>query len=261
MKNLPIVFLLLIFLQACNFSEDADLTSLSLESELRQIMSLQLDYPSDKLSHVLVYVGDSKTIFSTREIYYPNPGNITYHVIRNQNQDTLSIGLNYFSVDERVKSSLNFTFINHKPIWQSTREYSYNSQNLVEEIFYTSSTEIKRVLAKYYYDTQNKLTQIEYPFATGSELEIFEYDSQGRISHHWKTAKGQEESKIEMLFYRYNGNLLEAKEAGNIGSITGDRQDAFQYFYDDKGKLSMQNEFDRHFGFQQKGRSEFFYHD
>jgi hypothetical protein len=261
MKNLPLICLLLIFFQSCSITENADLSSLTLEEELRQIMSQPLDFPSGKLSQVVVYGGNSESVFSTREIYYPNSGNITYHVVRDQKQDTVAIGLNYFSVDDRVETSVNFTYINNKPIWQSTREFNYNSEKLLEKIFITTSTESRRLLSNHQYDTQNKLIQIEYPFANGVEMEVFEYDDQGRIYSSWKTVKGQEEARMDYMVYRYTNGFLEAKESNGLGQNSTEWKDAFQYFYDTKGRLILQNEFDPYFGFQQKGRSEFFYHD
>jgi hypothetical protein len=49
-------------------------------------------------------------------------------------------------------------------------------------------------------------------------------------------------------------------ESGIRGTITEDRQDAYQFFYDENRLLTKQKEFDPYFGFQEKSWSEYFYH-
>lgn len=261
MKIKHISVSLLVILQACNLAEDPRLNSLSQEELLRQVMLQPIGVPSDKLSHVLEFLGDSESVSSTREIYYPTSGNVNYHVVRDHQQDTVSIGLNFFSGNGQVQTSMNFTFIDNKPVWHSTREYSYNGEDLLEEIIISTATDNEKVLARFMYNFQKLLTRVEYPFHTGTELELFEYDMEGRILNHWKSTKGQEESKVDYLVYRYNGEQLEAKETGPMGKFSVERQDAFQYFYDQKGRLAIQKEFDPYFGFQMKGKIEYFYHE
>lgn len=89
---------------------------------------------------------------------------------------------------------------------------------------------------------------------------VFDHDSFGKIHSEWKTAVGQEEFKTDYLVYRYQDGRLAAKESGIIGSNSGNRKDAIQYFYDSDGRLVKNIEFDPQFGFQQKSRTEYFYH-
>jgi hypothetical protein len=176
--------------------------------------------------------------------------------------ETVAVGLNYFKAEDMVEISILFPYNNGPPVWYVTREYAYNTENLLETIYVTSEPIGRRLLAQYRYNSQKLLTQIEYPFDGGAELKVFSYDDQGRISSEWRSAQGQEESKAEYLVYRYSDEgWLEAKESGIRGILSGERQDAFQYFYDGQGKLVLQKEFDPYFGFQQKTSSEFFYHE
>lgn len=259
MKIKEVFFFAIIGLAGCEITESQDTLPVTLEEKLEEVMVMPMDIPSGKLSRVVVYGGDSEKVYGTREIYYPAIGNISLHVIRDQNQDTVGIGLNYFR-GEVLETSHFFNYENGKPVWWSTKEHEYLSGNRIDKIFHTSAVKERSLLAQYVYNSQNLLTQIEYPFVNGVELQVYEYDSLGRISREWKSATGQEEYKIDYLVYRYSEGLLVAKESGIRGIIGEDRQDAFQYFYDEQGRVIMQKEFDPYFGFQQKGRSEFFYH-
>lgn len=264
MKFRDLIFIVAIALVSCDITENQDSlipASNDLLKALREVMSMPIGSPSGKLNKVVVYGGDSDIVFSTREIYYPIAGNITYHVIRDQNLDTSAVSINYFRAEDMVETTILFPYNNGTPTWQSTREYEYNSEDLLDKIFITSEPIGRRLLAQYVYNSQDQLIQIEYPYGNGLvELTGFDYDEQGRISSEWISAKGQEESKIGYLVYRYNDmGLLEAKESDIIGLSSGERQDAFRYYYDGQGRLALQMEFDPNFGFQQKGSSEFFY--
>lgn len=259
MKINEMFFFAIIGLAGCEITEIQDPLPLTLEEQLVEVMAMPLAIPSGKLSRVVEYGGDSEKVYATMEIYYPAIGNISLHVTRDQYQDTLGISLNYFR-GEDVEISHFFPFQEGKAVWHSTREDQRNSENLIDKIFFTTSTKKRSFFAQYHYNSQSQLTHIKYPNETGAALEVYEYDEFGRISSEWKTALGQKEFKIDYLVYRYSDGLLVAKESGIRGIISEDRQDAFQYFYDEQGRVIMQKEFDPYFGFQQKGRSEFFYH-
>ncbi|MDI1321912.1 MAG: hypothetical protein PSV36_04135 [Algoriphagus sp.] len=256
-KNL--FFFSILGLVSCEIAESPDSLPPTLEDKLAEVMKMPMDSPSGKLRRVVVYGFDSDQIFSTREIYYPAIGNISLHILRDKNQDTLAIGLNYYS-GENVEISYSFDFQEGKAVWQSTKEYQFNSENLVDKIFHNSSNSERKLLAQYVYNSQNLLTQIEYPFVNGVELQVYEYDSLGRITSEWNSVQGQEESKYDFLVYRYSEGLLVAKESGFRGVFKEDPLDLFQYFYDEQGKVIKQKEFALNFGYQQVAWSELFYH-
>jgi hypothetical protein len=240
---------------SCEIADNQDLLLPTLEEKLKEVMNMPRDFSPGNLKSIVVYGGDSEKIQNTREIYYPFVGNISFHVLRNQDQDTVSVSLNYFE-GEILKISHLFNYEIGKFVWWSTREYEYISENRIDNIFQTTENMEKRLLAQYVYNSENLLSQIVY----GTELAVFEYDSVGRISREWKTSLDQKDSKIDYLVYRYVNGLLVGKESGIRGIISEDRKDAFQYFHDAQERIIMQKEFDPYFGFQQKSWSEFFYH-
>lgn len=259
MRIKAIFFFLLLVLGSCEITEDQEFFPPTMEDKLKEVMSSSLILPEGKLKKVVVYGGSSTIVHSSREIFYPAIGNVSFNVIFYFTGDTVGIGLNYFR-EELIETSHFFNYENGKPVWWSTREYQYLSDNRLDKIFHSSSNKERSLLAQYVYDSQNQLAQIEYPNENGAALEVFEYDEFGRISREWKSATGQEEFKIDYLVYRYNQGLLVAKESGIRGTISEDRQDAHQFYYDDLERVISQKEFDPYFGFQQKSNAEFFYY-
>lgn len=259
MQTKAFSFFLIIILSGCEITESQNPPIFTLEDELKEVLAMPLVSPSGKLSKVVTYGGNSDKVYGSIEIYYPAIGNISVHIQQDQNQDTLGITLNYFS-GEQLETSHFFQYQEGKANWFSSREIQLTSENLLDKIFLTSENRERSLLAQYHYNSQNQLVQVEYPNENGAALEVYEYDEFGRISKEWKSAMGQEEFKIDYLVYRYNDDLLVAKESGIRGTITDEREDAFQYFYDSEGKLIIQKEYDPYFGFQQKSRTEYFYH-
>lgn len=259
MKYIVILFIGLI-LGACSVSEDPDMEpSTDVERRLQEllveadrIMSLPTSSPEGRLKMV-------KNSISTSDIYYPTDESFSYSVLKDANLDTVGIILSHFN-DEQVKTRHSISFENGEAYRWSTYEYVYTSESLLDEIYSSNSNMQRRLLGKYHYDSQNLLIKIEYPYETGVELQLYEYDEFNRIAREWKTAKGQENHKIDYLVYRYDEELLAAKESGTNGSISDEREDAFQYFYDSQGKLIMAKEFDPYLGFQQKEKLEYFYY-
>ena len=259
MKNSVILFIGLI-LGACSVSEDPDLEpSTDNESRLQEllveadrIMSLPTSSPDGRLKMV-------KNSISTSDIYYPTDESFSYSVLKDANLDTVGITLSYFN-DEQVQTRHSISFENGAAYKWSTFEYVYTPESLLDEIYSSNSNMQRRLLGKYHYDSQNLLIKIEYPYENGAELLIYENDEFNRIANEWKTVKGQDNHILDYLVYRYDGELLVAKESGTNGSNSDEREDAFQYFYDSQGKLIMAKEFDPYFGFQQKEKLEYFYY-
>ncbi|UZD22117.1 hypothetical protein PBT90_01440 [Algoriphagus halophytocola] len=259
MKTKAILFFAIFGLVGCEVIERENSLPITLEEELNQVLVMPMNQPKGTLNKTIVYIGDSDQVDISREMLYPEIGNITLIILRDKNQDTVGIGLNYFSGDN-LETSHFFNYENGKPIWQSTKEYEYLSGNRIDKIFHSSINMERSLQAQYRYNSQNLLSQIEYPFENGVELMIYEYDSLGNIIREWKSAAGQEEFKIDYLVYRYHDSLLVAKESGVRGTISESRQDAFQYFYDENGRIVENKAFDPYFGFQQISRTEYFYY-
>jgi len=258
MKANRLFLVYLAFFASCESVEETDPLKLSLEAELQELFELPRLEPVGELSKVVVYGGDSDEIFSTRDILYPSIGNVSIHVIKDKFEDTSSVGLNFF-LNGEIKTSHSFDYVNHEPKWQSTREYEYDSDGRLVKQFVTTANQSQYLLANYMYDLQDRLLTIEFP-SGGGELQMFTYDEFNRVLSEWQTVKGQEDAKINFLHYRYENDVLKAKESGEKGREVGPRQDRFRYFYDQSGKLSAQEEFDPYFGFQRKSRSVMFYY-
>ncbi|WBL43014.1 hypothetical protein PBT90_20005 [Algoriphagus halophytocola] len=260
MKNSSFFLVLVIIFLGCNITEEGESVPNDLEIELQELLKKPTSSPEGELFKVLTYGGDSDMIFSTRERIYPVVGDIIVDIIKEQNEDTTGIGVNYFE-NGKIQFSHFFDFLNHQAIWQSTREYMYDSKGLLKELFIETASQPHRLLANYRYDSLDRLVMIEYPIENGAELQVYTYDESNRITSEWKSVVGQEDYKIDFLVYEYSSsNLLTAKKSGERGNLEGNFKDAFRYFYDQSKKLSSEEEFDPYFGFQQVRRTEYYYY-
>ncbi|REG82257.1 hypothetical protein [Algoriphagus antarcticus] len=259
MRNCSLILVIAIIFWGCEIAQENESLPNDLELELEKLLSKPNDEPVGELFLVRTYGGDFDKIHSTREIVYPSGGDLSIHIIKDQNEDTVGIGLNHFK-NGIIQISHYFDFSNQQPIWQSTQQYIYDSKGLLTEHFIETTSQSRKLLANYVYDSLNRLERIEYPNENDTELQVYTYDENNRIRSEWKSALGQDDAKIDFLIYEYTGDKLTAKKSGERGSLEGDFQDAIRYYYDQSGKLSIQDEFDPYFGFQQVNRSEFYYY-
>lgn len=254
------LFLLSYMTVSCtSLNEDGKPTALTAEEELARLLDEVVSFKSMPISSTTGKLKKVKNSISTRDLYYPVDESFQYSVITDSNQDTAMITLVYLS-GEKILSSHSISYQDGAAYRWATFEYLYNSENLLNEIYTSNSTKERALLGKYHYDSQSLLVEIAYPYENGEELQVYEYNESGRISSEWKSARGQEDNKIDYLVYRYDNGLLVAKESGIRGTISDQREDAFKYFYNSQGKLILTIEFDPYFGFQQKDKSEYFYY-
>ncbi len=230
----------------------------AVEAELKELLDGATIEPAGELFKAVTYGGNSDIVLSTRERIYPSVGDITIDIIKDQSEDTIGIGLNYFE-NSKIQFSHFFDFLNHQAIWRSTREYIYDSEGLLKNQFIESANQSRSLLANYKYDSLDRLVMIEYPAENGAELQMYTYDKTNRVASEWKSALGQEDHKVDFLIYEYSSDLLTAKKSAERDNLEMDFKDAIRYFYNESKKLSSQEEFDPYFGFQQKSWTEFFY--
>ncbi|MBD8490861.1 hypothetical protein IFO69_19065 [Echinicola sp. CAU 1574] len=259
MRNNGLLFVVITVFLGCETMQENEPLTGAKEIELLELLDKPVIEPSGELFKVITYGGNSDKIHSTRSILYPSTGDVTIHIIQDQNEDTVGIGLNYFENAE-IQISHYFNFSNHQPIWQSTREYFYDSNGLLRELFVETTDQPRKLLARYVYDSFDKLERVEYPYENGTELQLYTYNDANRIASEWTSNMGQEDTKVDLLVYEYSEHHLIAKKSGERGSEEGNFQDAFRYYYDQSGNLSAQEVFDPYFGFQQVNRSEYYYY-
>ncbi|MBW3470166.1 hypothetical protein [Arthrospiribacter ruber] len=260
------IFTLVIFIPACSFDNESDhnidsnqLGVLKVE-KLREVLTLPTHSPNGELRMAITYGGNSGKRLSSREIFYPINGLSTYQIFRNDTDDTTGFSLNFLENDKIISSS-HFAFQGGNVDWEFTREMEYSSDGLIERMYTSNYSKSRELISIYHYDSQNRLLEIEYPYEQGAELLIYAYDEEGKVISEWKTARGQEEHKVDHFMYRYNNGLLEAKETGRGGVFSEERKDALRYFYDPNERLILEEKFDPNFGFQQIGSIEYIYFD
>lgn len=259
MKISSLFLVLVIALLGCETIEETETLPKTLEMELLELLEGPTIEPIGNHYKSITYSGSSDQILLTRNIIYPAIGDVTVHIGMNVSGDTVWIGLNRLK-NGVVQSSQSFDYWDHKAVLATTTELVYDTNGLLQEIYSISDQIEKKLEASYKYDSSNKLMRIDYYGNYQSESKIFTHDDNGRIASEWRAEASQENIKFDFLVYEYSDDLLIAKKSGERGRLEGDFQDAFQYFYDDLGRLIVQKEYDPYFDFQQKSRTELFYY-
>lgn len=259
MRHFLIIMFGLIFLAGCGESESPTSETLTLEEKLVEVMQMPLATGTGKMSRSISYCCNPIRPFIILDFYYPVGGEFSYRVQRGPEGDTLEISFQHYE-DEKLRYFHSFRYKSGKlSEWMNTAEYSYDSEGKLIERYSISPERPRALNATYRYDEKGRMTSIETSSGNGGESQKFAYDQQDRIAREWSTIKTDEEVELNFMFYRYDGELLVAKEASQNGRLEGPRQDRYRYVYDQKGRLIAQFEYDPYFSFQQKNYAEFFY--
>lgn len=186
--------------------------------------------------------------------YYDTEGKLTLSVQLIDEQDTGSVFLyDYDSKGRQISESWYDLKDGKYVLWQKLKKFYDQNGNLDFE------TIIEGVPARSYtYGPDGKLWKILMGDAKNGDCHIFDYGDDGRVSTMtWGDCAGAS-SPIMKYHYRYNVlGLLEAKEALQTGAIQ--REDAFQYFYNEKGQLIEEKEYYPQYGFVPRARRTFDY--
>lgn len=222
-------------------------------------MQMPLVTDTGKVVRTISYCCEPQRPFAIVDSYYPVGGDVSYLVQKSPDGDTLQISLQYYEKN-KLQFSHSFRYRSGMlPELMSTNEYIYDSRGNLVEWYSIPSEGSRSLVATYRYDANGRLTSIESSAGNGLEELRYAYDDEGRIVREWTFIKTDEEFELGYMFYRYEGELLVAKEASKDGKFEGPRQDQFRYVYDEQGRLIAQFEFDPYFFFEQKNYAEFFY--
>ncbi|MFN3998803.1 hypothetical protein [Algoriphagus sp.] len=259
MRHILVILLGLIFLSGCEETGAPISDPLTLEEQLRDVMQMPLATGTGKVVRSISYCCDPKRPFITLDFYYPVGGEFSYRIQKGADGDTLEISLQRYE-NEKLRYIHSFRYRSGMlPEWMNTADYIYDSEGKLIERYATSAEKPRYLAVTYRYDEKGRLISMETSAGNGVESQNFAYDQQDRIAREWSAIKTDKEVELNFMFYRYEADLLVAKEASQNGRLEGPRQDWYRYVYDQKGRLIAQFEFDPYFSFQQKNYAEFFY--
>lgn len=259
MRRIATFLIVLALLSSCGETLEPVTEPLTLEVQLREVMQMPLATGTGKVVRSISYCCNPKRPFAILDFYYPVGGEFSYRIQKGHEGDTLEISFQHYE-DEKLRYFHSFRYRSGMlSEWMNTAEYIYSSQGKLIERYSISPEKPRSLNATYRYDEKGRLTSIEASAGNVSESQMFDYDQQDRISREWSAIKTDKEIELNFMFYRYEGELLVAKEASQNGRFEGTRQDWYRYVYDQKGRLIAQFEFDPYFSFQQKNYAEFFY--
>ena len=249
----------LIFLAGCDETEVPVFEPLTLEEQLLEVMNRPLATGTGKMIRSISYCCRPPRPFSILDFYYPVGDEFNYRIQKSPEGDTVEISLQHYK-DEKLRYSHSFRYQSEMlPEWTHTAENIYDSEGKLIERYTVSPERPRSLAAVYRYDANGRLTSIESSAGNGLESIRYAYDEDGRIAREWSNIRTEEEVDINYMFYRYEGELLVAKEASQNGRLEGPRQDWHRYVYDQEGRLMAVYEFDPYFLFEQKNYAEFFY--
>ena len=247
----------LILLAGCKATDEPKPISLEDKtlSELYQVLNSDLHQPEDSLIQIRHYYSEEGEVDRTQDYYYDRTGKQALVVAKTAHADTL--GMSIFKYDEsgKLTQRINFTKQDGLTAWDSSVEYVYNSENLETEIYHLRPPMSKSLLAQKVYNPSNQLIEVRF----GTEAYVYDYNEQGLTATEKWILLDSPSQPLNIFFYRYDSlDRLIAKEV-YVNADIPKREDAFQYDYNESGKLKEEREFETRFGYSLKERKEFVY--
>lgn len=153
MNRLVVVLFLLQLISGCGLTSQPESSKPSLLTELDKALKAELIQPNSYLSSTIVYGGNSDQVSLQIDYYYPAERNKDYRVIRDRNNDTVSVTVVYLqpSNNDHILKSLTYSYDSGPAAWSSTNEYEYDEEDRLSSIYRLSPTTNKTLSAKYSY--------------------------------------------------------------------------------------------------------------
>jgi len=247
-------FLLLV---GCNATDEPqpDILEDKTLSALNQVLTPDLQQPGDSLIQIRHYYSKEGEVDRTQDYYYDRTGKQALVVAKTADADTL--GMSIFKYDEfgKMTQRINFTKRDGFTAWDSSMEYVYDSENLETEVYHLHGNRPKYLYAQKFYTSSNQLTEVRF----GTEAHVYDYNNKGLVgSEKWILLESPSQP-LSSFFYRYDSlDRLIAKEV-HVNADKPQREDAFQYHYNESGKLKEEREYETRFGYSLREWKEYIY--
>lgn len=223
--------------------------SLALNSELKT--------PTGRLQSEFYYYGPEN--LQSRTDYYYDSQDREFLSIRIKENDTTKIELKEYLTNGKLDRSLVFFPGTVNFYFAHFLQYHYEMEGRMVEI-YLGSPESMKQYSIYTYDELDRITSYRRGTDTAYDLHEYLYDTESSdlISEELYSQSGMTEP-----FYRYRydyneQNLLTSKSLQLLGP---DFRPAFEYYYDNNGKLIEEITNDLYFGTVAVERKTFTYYE
>lgn len=252
-KYIQIFNLFLITLSSCEINQEIDpeIDPIVLD-DVKGVLKGDLYTPEGKLKRIDSYQFEFENHVGRQDWYYDETDKVVLTLGISEN-DTSGVSLYIYDGSGLLVQRKSYQKRNGDFEYDGSVFYEYDGNGkLVREL-----NKEKKLIRSHSYNDKGLLVLTQYGENQDMEKEIYEYDEFDRIFKY--TYIGGGESPILLYYYRYNSlNQLEAKEAYGLGST--EREDAFQYFYNDRGQLVEEKEFYPQWDFVPKFRKVYEYY-
>lgn len=252
-KYIQILIFFLISLSSCEVNQEIDpeIDPIILD-EVREVLKEELYKPEGKLKSIDSYQFEFENHVGRQDWYYDETGKVILTLGTYEN-DTSGVSLYIYNGSGLLVQRKSFQKRNGDFEYEGSMFLEYDGNGkLVREL-----NRGKKLIRSHSYNEKGLLVLTQYGENQDMEKEIYEYDEFDRLFKY--TLIGGGDSPILLYYYRYNSlNQLEAKEAYGLGS--SEREDAFQYFYNDSGQLIEEKEYYPQWGFEPTFRKTYEYY-
>jgi len=230
--KISLYFPLLFFLFGCQNEEHPMVDDNTENQELLDILNENLLMPSGELSMVYTFLLNSSDYRSVQHRYYDEDLNTVLTVNLNHDKDTLGASIYFYDHQGRLETKKSYGYNEGSFSWTGNLRSTFNAEGTIETVdLILSDGSPPRFRLRNIYNERGLLQVTEY-----SDEERYEYIYEGNIPVRMNYIIG--ESIYMKYIYRYNDQeQLQAKQTTIHGG-----GDAFQYFYDEEGRLKEERE-------------------
>ncbi|GAB3234045.1 hypothetical protein J0A67_20560 [Algoriphagus aestuariicola] len=230
-------------------------------NEVRTLLKDQLFTPTGKLRSRDQYQSDENGLHFRSDFYYSQSGDIALTIGIYEGGDSGGIfgfsegdttgATTYHYTADRLTEEKSFNLKNGEFTLSGALTYSYTDSGKLFQIL----NDKKEPITTHYYNEKGLLTSKKYGKNQDMEVDEFSYNDQDQVILHVQSSLG---TPLFEHYFRYDSKgRLVAKETW---SMPNDKENVFQYFYNDQDQLIKELEFYPQWGFTQRFKRIYSYY-
>jgi len=243
-------FSVLFLLFGCQNEEHPMVDDDTENQELLDILNGELLMPSGELAMVYIFLLNSSDYRSVQHRYYDEDLNTVLTVNLNHEKDTLGASIYFYDHLGRLEIKKSYGYNQGSFSWTGDLRSTFNAEGTIETVhLILADGSPPRFRLRNVFDERGLLQVTAY-----SDEERYEYIYEDNLPVRKNYMIG--ESIYLEYIYRYNDQVqLQAKQTAMHGG-----GDAFQYFYDEEGRLKEERENSPQWGYSILSRKTYEYY-